>query len=1426
MRTWTPRHMLSVVVVAGLAAPAWAGYECNVTNVKLEPFGSTGTIRVVTATGKQRRGTTEYVISRVGPVIATAIPFGTVEGTHLDLDISSLGDVGRTSIRVQYIHRETKTSGFCDITVDVEKAPAETAGNRFSSAVDQDPVVMFTGELFLDEEPDLRLGGPLPLEFRRRYAALLARDDDLPAVLGTNWLHNFQARSIVEGDSAEIVLPFGRELLFLRDDGEWIPAIAEERLFQLADAGQGGLELFDPRDLLRYTFDGTGRLVVVRDRNGNSHSLSYVDGLLDQVTDGLGRTLSFEYTDGLLTRVTDGRRDVRFEQTGGLLTAAVDVLSGRTTYAYDTTHAIPGLLTGRTLPRGNTPWTQTFDDQGRVAVQTDAGGNDFVFAYSTTEIGSPRSTITDPSGNVRVFEHRDDGAQTAVVDGDGRRIEIEPDEFGRRELVTDPEGATTSLEFDPVSGAVVGVVAPLGVLSSVSRAAVTVGGFDGSVQDVVDLGDGVIFDFDTDAVGNLTGFTTPGGASLVVTRDVDGLPLSRTLSGFTGETYTYDGLRRLDTVTLPDGSVTSFDYDASDNLSEVFFDDGTSIRMGADDADRRRVFTDEAHGVTTLDYDANGNLTDVLTPGGVTYSFEYDALDRPVALVDGEGHRIEAVYDELGRVVRIFDDAGVRRDFTYDAAGNLIGLRDGEGVGLDVELDPAGDVRRVTRTDGVSVGFTVEDGLVLRLDSPELADPTLLGYDERRRLTRVQRGSGAFYESDYDVSDRPAFVSRAGGLVRADFEYEGRGLLTAVEDASGTRYEFAYDALGRQTLIRDPLGRTTTFGLDERGRVVTVTTAEGVKTIERDARGLPEVQRAADGTEVQLSFDAEELVQGGTGLVLQRDDRGDLTLSNGATIGRGASGRITSVDLGDSRAVQYAYDTAGRVTSVTDWLGGVTTFTYDDAGRRSVVARPNGTSTALAYDAADRVVEIEERRGTDVFASSSLERGGEGEVLVARREVPSDFDLTAAEFEHAFDDADQVAGFTYDAAGRVEDDGELAYAWDGLGRLTSISDSGGEIASFEYDAFGNLTARTSDGVRTTFHWNLALDLPAPHRIDVDGTETLGVVSLPTGEVLHLVDLTTGARHFLHGDEVGNVLFLTGDDGTVSQSYAYSPFGERTQSGSTVDNPFTYGGVLGVLTEPGTDLYHMRRRVYDAGTCRFLTPDPVTGLLFPEEVNRYQYAFSNPLQYSDPTGERPSKSGSSEGVGTKLKSAFGTFNQYASPSAFWTELFTTGIPARGPFEAGPIVDGLRRAFGKAPPVPGGAASTSTKVGKGASVVGEALFALNAAVEIYDSVVAQSELRRRTRCALDTEVAQLELQLEQITLLYKEGKITLEEARRRQFITRLRTENAIDNVEFTGIVDTFIEGYRGVARALSGAVPVPAPIESLPFLDTLGRPSTGK
>lgn len=99
---------------------------------------------------------------------------------------------------------------------------------------------------------------------------------------------------------------------------------------------------------------------------------------------------------------------------------------------------------------------------------------------------------------------------------------------------------------------------------------------------------------------------------------------------------------------------------------------------------------------------------------------------------------------------------------------------------------------------------------------------------------------------------------------------------------------------------------------------------------------------------------------------------------------------------------------------------------------------------------------------------------------------------------------------------------------------------------------------------------------------------------------------------------GSTLKVINEQGVVSQSYQYAPFGQQLQlkKPSNLKNPRAFvGGV-----QDANDLVYLKQRHYNPVLGRFYQPDPVTFISGGHgQTNRYQYGWNDTYTFSDPSG---------------------------------------------------------------------------------------------------------------------------------------------------------------------------------------------------------------
>jgi RHS repeat-associated protein len=502
-------------------------------------------------------------------------------------------------------------------------------------------------------------------------------------------------------------------------------------------------------------------------------------------------------------------------------------------------------------------------------------------------------------------------------------------------------------------------------------------------------------------------------------------------------------------------------------------------------------------------------------------------------------------------------------------------------------------------------------------------------YDAAGRATSVLDPAGGNTQVSYDAR---GFIT--GILlpqnVSASYSRDVLGQITQIQDPNGNRWLSSYDGAGRLLSLTDPLGNAQSFVRNDLGRIASVSTPEGTMNVTTNAAGRVTQASYSDGTSLAFAYNAVGQTTTATGAAFEYDVRGLMSRSNGIDVQRDSVGRIAQVSFGPGKTIQYAYDRRNLLVQVRDPLGGSTNFTYDNDGRLLSITRPNGIVTAYGYDAEGEITSIAENSSSNSISSIALTRDKLGRTVQATRNIPltpTAAQLSAISRSRSFDSSSQIVGFSYDRLGRRLQDDRRSYSWNLASRLASYT-AGAQSSQYAYNAFGHLISETRSGsAARQYVWNYAFDLPSISVVRQNNSDLRYYVHTPAGELLYSID-ADGTRKFYHFDEMGNTLFLTGASGAITDSYAYSPYGELLASTGSSDNPHTFAGRYGALSLE-SNLYSMRRRVYDGATGSFLSRDTVARL-DPRLINPYQYAAGNPLAFVDKTGEDPSATGTTAG----------------------------------------------------------------------------------------------------------------------------------------------------------------------------------------------------
>ena len=159
-------------------------------------------------------------------------------------------------------------------------------------------------------------------------------------------------------------------------------------------------------------------------------------------------------------------------------------------------------------------------------------------------------------------------------------------------------------------------------------------------------------------------------------------------------------------------------------------------------------------------------------------------------------------------------------------------------------------------------------------------------------------------------------------------------------------------------------------------------------------------------------------------------------------------------------------------------------------------------------------------------------------------------------------------------------------------------------------------SRTEDGARTDYWY----DLTGLAQETVPGDATVYLRSASDGRPLSISDQPRTSeprgnivRNYAL-DRLGSATALVDQSDALSATYRYDPYGLPNGGTGTAYNPLQYAGGYRDATT-GFDLMGVRYHQPFAG--RFTQLDALPRMLL--TINRYEYAGSNPCNFTDPTG---------------------------------------------------------------------------------------------------------------------------------------------------------------------------------------------------------------
>jgi len=588
--------------------------------------------------------------------------------------------------------------------------------------------------------------------------------------------------------------------------------------------------------------------------------------------------------------------------------------------------------------------------------------------------------------------------------------------------------------------------------------------------------------------------------------------------------YTFDLASNLRFVTDPRDFVAEFQYDAAFRLIDSF------------DYER-------AH--THFDYDRVNNVLAVIDGNQHPTTYAYDDLDRVISATNAETHTVSFGYDKVSNLIGVVDakkiptridvdalnrpvtvtanyrpdlapasDVNVVTAYRYDRMSNVLTMTDPNGHPTSYTYDNIYRTRFITDAESNTSEFIwgLNNNLSQFIDGN--GHPTVFGYDELDRqisVTNAETETTQYaynplgYQTQLIEADNTVTFYDYDPLYRLNLVIENYRLGEPENNDTNVATHYRYDPSSNFAQFIDANHHITTFEHDGMGRVLTETNPlTNIWAYTYDGVGNTRTRRDANGYLTEYAYYPDNQLrridyqQDGTSVEYTYDPNNNRTSMHDhlglTTWAYDALNRMTHTVDPFGRALHSGYDPAGNRLSLMYPDGNRARYSYLDNNWLKSLEAPNGYVTSYERDHVGNVLHI--TNPNDTVTDITYDRVNRTDTLTTRQTVGAQAIINA--FDYAYNPVGHVTEVVNTYGWRQPDVVTEQYAYDGLHRLSGMSNSEGVTMGYAYDKVGNRTEWTTnddlttqtprDGFTAAYQYNAAnqltqADVLADHKVN-------------------------------------------------------------------------------------------------------------------------------------------------------------------------------------------------------------------------------------------------------------------------------------------------------------------------------------------------------